>query len=94
MTYLLVRHKVEDYTKWKAVFDEHEATRRAGGSKGGRLFRSADDPNEIVILNEWEDPESTRQFAQSEDLKEAMKRAGVSEKPDVYFLDQVEQFPA
>ncbi|CAG0952353.1 hypothetical protein METP3_00289 [Methanosarcinales archaeon] len=34
MTYLLVRHKDKDYTKWKTVFDEHSATRKASGSKG------------------------------------------------------------
>ena len=46
MPYLLVRHKVEDYAKWKRAFDEHAATRQTGGSKGGQLFRSSDDPNE------------------------------------------------
>ena len=38
MTYLLVRHKDKDYTKWKTVFDEHSATREASGSKGGVSF--------------------------------------------------------
>jgi len=46
MTYLLVRHKVEDYAKWKPVFDEHGAARKAGGSKGARVFRFIDNPNE------------------------------------------------
>ncbi len=45
MPYILVRHKVEDYAKWKPVFDEHGAARKAIGSKGGYLFRNIDDPN-------------------------------------------------
>jgi hypothetical protein len=35
--------------------------------------------------------EKARQFVQSKDLREAMQRAGVSEQPDMYFLDDVER---
>jgi len=91
MAYILVRHKVEDYAKWKPVFDAHSATRKAGGSKGGRLFRNADDPNEVIFLLKWDGIEKARQFVQSEDLRQVMERAGVSDKPDVYFLDKVEK---
>ncbi len=91
MAYLLVRHKVKDYDKWKTVFDEHATTRKASGSKGGRLFRNADNPNETVILFEWESIEKARKFANSEDLQKTMQRAGVSDKPNVYFLEEVEK---
>ena len=50
MAYILVRHKVKDYEKWKPAFDEHETTRKDSGSKGGRLFRNTEDPNEIVVI--------------------------------------------
>jgi heme-degrading monooxygenase HmoA len=70
------------------MYDEHGATRKAGGSAGGRVFRSADNPNEVVILLEWDDLEKARQFAQSEDLRQTMQRAGVVDQPDVYFLNE------
>jgi heme-degrading monooxygenase HmoA len=89
MPHLLVRHKVKDYAKWKPVFDKHATTRKASGSKGGRLFRNADDPNETVILFEWDNLDKARKFAQSEDLRKVMEEAGVSDKPDVYFLEEV-----
>ena len=91
MPFMLVRHKVKNYDKWKPVFDEHAAARKAGGSRGGRLFRSADNPNEIVIMFEWESLEKARKFVQSEDLRKAMEQAGVIDKPDIYFLDEIEQ---
>ena len=91
MPYLLVRHKVEDYAKWKRVFDDHRVIRKASGSKGGRLYRNANDPSEVVILFEWESLEKVRQFSESADLRETMQRAGVSDQPDVYFLDEVER---
>ena len=47
-----------------------------------------------MILIEWEDLENARQFAQSEDLRETMERAGVAEQPDIYFLEEVDTVPA
>ena len=89
MAQLLVRHKVKDYTKWKPIFDEHSAKRKAGGSKGGRLFRSTSDPNELVILFEWEDVNKARQFSESWDLRQAMDRGGCSPNLAVRFLERI-----
>jgi uncharacterized protein (DUF1330 family) len=91
MPYILIRHKVEDYSKWRPVFDEHGAARKAIGSKGGYLLRNTDDPNEVVMLIEVDDLEKARQFVQSEDLRQAMERSGVADQPDVYFLDLVDR---
>ena len=88
MPYLLIRHKVADYAKWKRAFDAHGATRRSGGSKGGRLFRNAKNPKEVLILLRWSALRKARQFAKSTDLRRVMKRAGVRGKPDVYFLEE------
>jgi hypothetical protein len=89
MPWILVRHKVQDLTKAKAAFDEHGASRKAIGSKGGHFFRNIDDPNEVVILLRGVDLEKAREFTQSEDLRESMKKAGVIDKPDVCYLDEV-----
>ena len=89
MPFILVRHKVADYTKWRPVYDEHGAARSAAGAKHARLFRSEENPNEIIILMEWDDLNKARQFTQSQDLKEAMMRAGVIEMPSIYFLEEI-----
>lgn len=94
MAYLLVRHKDKDYEKWKKVFDEHSATRKTSGSKGGRLFRNADNSDETVVIFEWDNLENAKKFARSEDLKKTMQQAGVIDKPDVYFLEEIERVPA
>ena len=77
----------------EAGFEEHGSIRRESGAKGVRLFRNADAPNETVILIEWEDLEHARQFAQSEDLRETMERAGVADPPDIYVLEEVDTIP-
>jgi heme-degrading monooxygenase HmoA len=58
----------DNYAKWKPVCDADSINRQANGSRGRQLFRNASDPNELVILFDWEDLEKTRQFAQSGDL--------------------------
>jgi heme-degrading monooxygenase HmoA len=86
MPTLLIRHHVADYAAWKAVFDENELMRRANGSQGGRLFLDASDPNEVLVLLEWDDLDRARLFADSDDLQVAMARGGVSDRPDMWFL--------
>ena len=91
MPYILVRHKVEDYAKWKPLFDEDGVNRKAEGSRGSQLFRNADNPNEVIVLLEWDDLGKAKQFAQSPRLREVMEQAGVADHPDIYFLDEVER---
>jgi quinol monooxygenase YgiN len=83
-----------DYVKWKPVYDQHAATRKDSGSKKAHLFRSSDRPNEIIILFEWDDLTKARNFAQSEDLIKTMQKAGVIDKPDIYFLEEIEKTSA
>jgi heme-degrading monooxygenase HmoA len=91
MQHVLVRLKLEDYAKWRPVFDGLAGFRKASGSKGGRLFQKSDNPNEVAILFEWESLEKARQFYQSDELRQVMQRAGVSGPPDVQYLNEVEK---
>jgi heme-degrading monooxygenase HmoA len=91
MQYVLVRLKLEDYTKWKAVFDEFGSFRKTAGSKGGQLFQKSGNPNEVVVLLEWDDLEKGRRYFQSDELRQGLQRAGVSGPPDVQYLNQVEK---
>jgi hypothetical protein len=88
---LLIRHKVKNFAAWKTGFDEHGTARRANGCQGGRLFRSAVDPGEVLILLDWDDLDRARLFADSDDLREAMERAGVADRPDIWFLDEADR---
>ncbi len=90
MLSLLIRHRVADFTAWKSVFDEHAVSRRANGSRGGQVFHNAADPNEVLVLLGWDDLDRVRLFLDSDDLREAMTRAGVSGEPEVWFLEEVD----
>jgi heme-degrading monooxygenase HmoA len=94
MPYCLIRHKVQDYARWKPVFDEHIGARQDGGSQGGFLFRNAKDPNEVLVLLKWETVEEGRRFTESEGLREVMARAGVEGDPQITFLEEAGQLTA
>lgn len=93
MTYVLVRFTVEDLAKWKSVFEEAAALRKSFGSTGVRAFSKVGSPNEVVILGEYEDVEKAKQLFQSQEFREATKRAGVMSPPEVAFLDEVLNLP-
>jgi len=87
MNYLLIRHKVADFAKWKPVYDAHGPARANAGLKEERLLRSIDNPNEVVLLFSAQDLDKAKQFAASDELRQRMQQAGVTDKPDLWFLN-------
>jgi len=86
MVHTIVRHKVADYGKWKQVFDSFLNHRLAGGETGSRVFQSVDDPRDVTVITDWENAEHARRFMASDDLRTAMKSAGVLGDPDISFV--------
>lgn len=87
MVHMIIRHKVADYPRWKEAFDSHLNTRKAAGETEYRVLLSVDDPREVTLFFDWDSLERARRFAGSDDLKQAMQKAGVLGDPDVRFLE-------
>ena len=90
MATVLVRHKVNDYTRWKRVYDEGKKMVKSKGGTRQTLFKNSTNPNELVILTEVDGADQARQLVQSDELKQAMERGGVAEEPTVYVLERLE----
>jgi hypothetical protein len=86
MTMMIIRHRVQNYEAWRPVYDAHETARNSAGLTNGRVFRSTDDPDDLVVLFDMADRKKAEAFAASEDLKTAMQRSGVQGRPDVQFI--------
>ena len=91
MASVIVQHHVVDFEAWKPVFDEHREVRRAHGATGHSLHRGTEDPNTLVIVNEFGTLDGALAFMQDPSLKEAMSRAGVDSEPSVWVVDEVER---
>jgi hypothetical protein len=44
---LTIHRKVKDYAAWRKGYDDHEKARHAAGVTNGKVFRSAEDPNDV-----------------------------------------------
>ncbi len=91
MFYIIARHKVNDYKTWKKGFDNALSIRKAGGEKSFQIFQVDNDKNNILLLFEWDNLTNAHKYFDSPELQKAMQQAGVLEKPDVYFLEEVDQ---
>ena len=90
MAYILIRHNVETYGKWKPIFDEGDSARRAAGALGTpQIFRSGDNPFGVMVLIEWEEMEKARKFADSDEFRDAISQSGVTDEPTIFFLQEV-----
>ncbi|MGZ5307333.1 MAG: cyclase [Actinomycetota bacterium] len=87
---VIVQHHVEDYDRWYPVFKEHGEIRRSHGATGHSILRATDDPNTLVIVNEFSTAEGARAFATDPSLPAVMQRAGVDGAPQVWICDEEE----
>jgi hypothetical protein len=94
MTMLLIRYRVRCYDGWRAVFDADAAVRHAYGALNERVFRGVADADEVLLCLEWDGQERADLFVRSGDLREAMVRAGVADRPDVWILGEGADLPA
>jgi hypothetical protein len=94
MGMLIVRHKVKDYGKWRPVFDRHASAQKSASLANPRVFRSSDDPNEVVIFFTTSHIAKAKDFVSSPDLKSTMSSAGVLDSPTFYFLESTEPLRA
>jgi hypothetical protein len=86
MAMMVLQHKIRDYAAWRPAYDAHETSRVGAGITNGRVYRKAEDPNDIVILFDAADIAKARAWASSEDLKSVMQKAGVIGAPDIRFV--------
>jgi hypothetical protein len=82
---LTIHHKVKDYTAWRAGYDGQEKSRLSAGITNGRVFRRAEDPNDVVVLQDVADVTKARAWVASDDLKTTMQKSGVIGSPSIRF---------
>jgi hypothetical protein len=86
--YFLIRHQVKDFDRWKPLYAAHKPAREAAGLHEEHLFRDAGNPNLVTILFRAESIELARHFAESPELREKMKQAGVMDKPEMCVMNK------
>ena len=88
MTYILIRHKVADFGKWKLAYDGDITSRQRASLKETHLLHNVQNHEEVVLLFEVDDLQKAMEFCNSSDLRGAMQKAGVIGAPDIVFLSR------
>ena len=82
---LTIHLKVKDYGTWRPTYDGREKSRVSAGITNGRVFRNAQDQNDIVVLQDVADVAKARSWLGSDDMKATMQKSGVVGSPNVRF---------
>lgn len=77
MTYMLSRNRVEDFDRWKRVFDAHAEAHRAAGLRLVHLWKTVSDPNDFFFLMAVEDIARAQAFIDAPESARAGEEAGV-----------------
>ena len=48
--YILIRHRVADFSKWKPAYEAHLSSRQEAGLREVHLLRNVDDPSEVILF--------------------------------------------
>ncbi len=89
MTTMFVRHTVSNYGVWRKLYDEFNAVQKAKGVKAQSVYQAADNPGDITVTHDFPDLETAQAFAKSDELKTAMRGAGVVGAPTIWFTNKV-----
>src|SRR5437660_10922018 len=73
---LTVHFKVKDYAAWRTGYDGRENSRLSAGITNGRVFRRAEDPNDVVVLQDVADMAKARAWFATDDQEAAMQKSG------------------
>ena len=83
---MIAKHKVKNFAKWKASYDEHDSLRIANGVHSFVIGRGLQDSNTVLVALKVDDMDKAKAFAKDPSLKQAMQKGGVMGTPSFSFV--------
>ena len=87
MAMSVVLHRVADYGAWRQVYESVADLQKAGGVTAESVHRMAGDPDNVLVIHEFETVEEARAFFENPDLLAAIQRGGVQGHPRIEFYE-------
>lgn len=94
MAWIHVRHRVEEYSKWKEAYDQTAPYKRDHGWKRYQIFSVGGDRKDVLVMEEFETLDQADSFLDSPILLEAMGHAGIIGAPEILLVNELEGGPA
>lgn len=73
----VITTQVQDYPRWRTVFDEGAALRTAHGMTSAEVLQDPVDPNRITVISRFKSMAAMQGFIASPELTKDMERSGV-----------------
>jgi hypothetical protein len=80
---LTLHFKVKDFNAWQTSYNGSEKNRTSAGITKSKVFRSIDDPNDVLILQDVADVSKARTWYSSSEMKSVMEKSGVVGSPSI-----------
>ncbi|HVB65899.1 MAG TPA: hypothetical protein VNE17_14290 [Nitrolancea sp.] len=83
MALLVIRHDVQDYDTWRAVYDSMADAQRQWGVTSESAHQLEGAPNTVLVLHEFATVAQAHGFLTNREGQAVMQRAGVVGEPRV-----------
>jgi hypothetical protein len=80
---LTIHFKVKDFNSWETSYNGNQTNRASAGITKSRVFRSSDDPNDVLLLQDVADVAKARTWYGSREMKAVMEKSGVVGSPSI-----------
>lgn len=91
MIHMFVHHSVKNYRIWRKAYDDFDAKRSEMGVVGDVVYQAVDDPNDVTVSHDFKTRKRAENFVASKFFKEAMKAAGVTGRPRIWFVKETKK---
>ena len=73
----------KDFNAWQTSYNGNEKNRTSAGITKSKVFRSTDDPNDVLLLQDVADASKARTWYGSSEMKSLMEKSGVVGSPSI-----------
>ena len=82
---MIVTFSIKDYNTWRPVFDAAAPDRAQDGVGKGQVYRSADRPNDLLVVFDVADEKRARAWMASVQVRADWEKGGVIGTPSYRF---------
>lgn len=87
MAISLVLHRVNDFDAFREVYDSVAPMQAASGVTAESVHRMAGDPDNVLVIHEFDSIDTARASFANPQLRDAMQRGGVKGEPRIEFCE-------
>jgi hypothetical protein len=84
---MIVTFSIKDYNSWRTVFDAVAPERAKDGVSEGEVYRSADNPSDLLVVFHVANEKRARAWMSSPQVRAAWEKGGVIGTPSYRFVN-------